>query len=346
MTDPETIARVLDAAQARRAQRRRFLKTAGTGAAAAGGLALLSSCFGGSNDDDSTENEPSPTPSPTVTPTSTVERDALRVALNLEYLEAQFYAFAAYGEGLPADLLTGSGTQGVVTGGRKVAFSDPVLAAQARELAADERAHVAFIRGLLGTAGQIAMPAINIDGGESGAFTAVARAAGLVPQTGTFDPYANDENFLLGAFVFEDVGVTAYKALIGSFYATDANVEATAGLLAAEAYHAGLIRTALYQKGLELPVLRASANQISNERDRLDGAAVVDGKDSKDFDQGITGSDANVANITPADGNGIAFSRTVGQVLNIAYQTTAQATRGGFFPAGINGDINSSSASG
>jgi hypothetical protein len=347
MTDPETIARVLDAAEMRRAQRRRFLQTAGTGVVAAGGLALLSSCFGGSSDDDSTENEPSPTPSPTPTPTSTVERDALRVALNLEYLEAQFYAYAATGEGLPADQLTGAGTQGTVTGGRRVAFSDPVIAAQARELAADERAHVAFIRGLLGTAGVIAMPAINIDGGATGAFSLAARAAGLVDATsGTFDPYASDENFLLGAFLFEDVGVTAYKALIGSFYATDANVEATAGLLAAEAYHAGLIRTALYQKGLDTPSLRTDAAKISDARDVLDGSAVVDGKDTKDFDQGVTGSDANVANIVPSDANGIAFSRTVGQVLNITYLNKAQATSGGFFPAGLNGDIKTSAASG
>ena len=342
MTDPETIARVLDAAETRRAQRRRFLQSAGTGVAAVGGLALLSSCFGTDSDDDSTENEPSPTPSPTPTPTSTVERDALRVALNLEYLEAQFYAYAATGEGLSADLLTGAGTQGTVIGGRRVAFSDPVIAAQARELAADERAHVAFIRGLLGTAGVIAMPALNIDGGATGAFTVAARASGLVDATsGTFDPYESDENFLIGAFIFEDVGVTAYKALIGSFYATDANVEAAAGLLAAEAYHAGLIRTALWQKGLEAPtrVLHASANQISDKRDDLDGTGT-----GRDSDQGITGSDPNTPNIVPADANGIAFSRTAGQILNIAYLNKASVTGGGFFPTGFNGDIKTSQA--
>jgi len=42
------------------------------------------------------------------------------------------------------------------------------------------------------------------------------------------------------------------------------------------------------------------------------------------------------------DGNAIAFSRTTGHVLNIVYLTPKKATSGGFFPAGVNGDINTS----
>jgi hypothetical protein len=41
----------------------------------------------------------------------------------------------------------------------------------------------------------------------------------------------------------------------------------------------------------------------------------------------------------PTDANGIAFSRTPGDVLNIVYLTAAAAQQGGFFPAGVNGTI-------
>jgi hypothetical protein len=51
------------------------------------------------------------------------------------------------------------------------------------------------------------------------------------------------------------------------------------------------------------------------------------------------------SNIVPADGNAIAFSRSPGQVLNIAYLNRMAVTRGGFFPAGVNGKINMSAAS-
>ncbi|MGJ3626843.1 ferritin-like domain-containing protein [Sphingomonas sp. MMS24-JH45] len=44
-----------------------------------------------------------------------------------------------------------------------------------------------------------------------GAFTAAARAAGVVGPNEIFDPFANDENFLIGAYLLTDVGVTAYR---------------------------------------------------------------------------------------------------------------------------------------
>lgn len=261
------------------------------------------------------------------------DADVLNFALNLEYLEAQFYAFAVNGAGLSNGDLTGVGNQGSVTGGRKVNFSDPAVAQYAREIAGDEVAHVQFLRKQLGSAA-VAQPAIDIGTDPNGAFSSAARAAGLVGPGQSFDPYANDENFLLGAFIFEDVGVTAYKGA-APLISNKTYLEAAAGILAVEAYHASIVRTTLYAKGLNAPTLRTSADKISNARDSLDGPS--------DLDQGISPK-GDKSNIAPLDANGIAFSRTTGQVLNIAYLTNMAATSGGFFPAGVNGTINMSAA--
>ncbi|HVF94152.1 MAG TPA: ferritin-like domain-containing protein [Sphingomonas sp.] len=318
---------ILERSEQRRTERRRFMKVAGGAVAAAGGLSMLAAC--GSDDDNA---GPPPVATPTPTPSAAqVDLDVLNFALNLEYLEATFYSYAAFGSPLSTASISGTGTPGTVTGGRKVAFTDPVVQQYALEIAADEVAHVNFLRSVLGSAA-VALPALNIDGGANGAFTAAARAAGLVPATGTFDPYASDENFLLGAYIFEDVGVTAYKGasplLVNKTY-----LEAAAGILAAEAYHAGLVRTVLYSKGLQTPSLRTSADAISNARDSLDGTS--------DLDQGITGT-ATASNIVPTDANGVAFSRTTSQVLNIVYLNRTAASSGGFFPAGLNGNIKTS----
>ena len=47
-------------------------------------------------------------------------------------------------------------------------------------------------------------------------------------------------------------------------------------------------------------------------------------------------------NIIPADGNGLAFGRTPGQVLNIVYLTPKVANSGGFYPHGVNGQLHTS----
>ena len=247
----------------------------------------------------------------------------LNFALNLEYLEAEFYLHDVYGHGLRAELTTGNGQRGRVVGGRQVNFATPAIRKYAEEIAWDEKNHVEFLRSALGSA-KVARPAIDI----RASFTAAARAAGLIGPGQTFDPYANENNFLLAAFIFEDVGVTAYKGA-APLIDNKTFLEAAAGILAVEAYHASTIRTSLYEKGLQ-----AAARKISGARDSLDG--------SSDIDQGI--GNPEHANIQPTDRNAIAYSRSAAQVLNVVYLTPRQVRQGGFFPDGVNGAINTSGA--
>ena len=99
----------------------------------------------------------------------------LNFALNLEYLEAEFYSYASFGEGLRDKDTGGKGTKGGVKGGRKVNFATPAVAKYAREIAMDEIDHVKFLRSALGSA-KVARPAIDIQT----SFTAAAQAAGLI----------------------------------------------------------------------------------------------------------------------------------------------------------------------
>lgn len=346
MKDEQSVLDLIEKAKARRDARRSFLRAAGGAAAMAGGLSLLAAC----DDDDDDDDAPTPTPSPTPTSGSVSEADVLNFALNLEYLEAQFYSYAAFGQGIAANLQTGSGTQGsVVTGSgagapRQVTFTDPIVAQYAREIAYDEIAHVAFLRTALGAAAA-AQPAINISGDASGAFTAAARAANVIGASESFDPYASDDNFLLAAYLFEDVGVTAYMGGV-QLLSTPAFIEAAAGIHAVEAYHAGLVRTLLYRRGATTASILTATTRISDARDTLDGTAetglLAQGGDR---DQGIAATTVGgqlQSNIVPTDANGIVFVRSPQQVLNIVYlNPNPSTTSGGFFPAGVNGTVRS-----
>lgn len=244
--------------------------------------------------------------------------DIFNFALNLEYLEAEFYQRAAYGTGLQASDVDGGGTPGTVAGGRKVPFSDPNIGKIAVELANDELAHVRTLRRALGS-NRVSRPAIDL----GLAFTFAARAAGLVGPNETFDAFAKDANFLLAAYIFEDVGVSAYLGG-GPLIADPRNLSGAARILAVEGYHAGAIRTQLYANGFY-----NQAQAITNARNSLNPGT--------NLDQGI--GDVNTANIVLTDPNtGVTPARTPQQVLNIVYlNSNTQPT--GFFPNGLNGTI-------
>ncbi|NMO55244.1 ferritin-like domain-containing protein [Actinoplanes sp. TBRC 11911] len=245
----------------------------------------------------------------------------LNFALNLEYLEGEFYSYAVHGHGLADNLTHGKGTRGDVTGGRQVPFKTPRIRQYAQEIAGDELGHVGFLRTALGSTA-VSRPAIDI----RNSFTAAARAAKLVGPHDTFDPYANENNFLLAAFLFEDVGVTAFKGA-APLITNKTYLEAAGGMLAAEAYHASMIRTSLFERDMA-PLVE----KLSNARNSLDGAV--------DDDQGIVRN--GTANIVPTDANGVVFSRSPGEILNIVYLTPDKADKGGFYPAGVNGELRTS----
>ncbi|MEA1083415.1 ferritin-like domain-containing protein [Sphingomonas sp. M6A6_1c] len=360
-TDTDSaLAAALDARVQRRSERRDFFRTAiGAMAVTAAGASALG--LAGAAEAQTT--------------TTYSDQDILNFALNLEYLEAQFYAFATGGAGLAATLLTGTGTQGAanVSGGAAVTFTDPVLARYAREIAADEVAHVTYLRTALGSSA-IAQPALDLSVGPNSAFSAAAVAAKLIAAGQTFNQYGSEENFLLGAYLFEDVGVTAYKGAAPLL--TKTYIEAAAGILAVEAYHAATIRGELFRRGsVAGSALITSASAISDARDSLDGGTDID----QGITPGVTAAPGQilptptptatatatptptptptptatptpvptfaVSNIVPADANSVAYSRTPNQVLNIVYLNAAAASAGGFFPAGLNGTIKAATAS-
>lgn len=240
-----------------------------------------------------------------------IDPDVLNFALNLEYLEAEYYLLGLTGMGL--DPARGSGGR-TVTGGSKVPFPSGSLIEQyAMEIAIDERDHVRFLRQALGDA---AVPIPDID------FQVAFNAIG-------FDPVANELNFLLGGFLFEDVGVTAYNG--GAPLITNKDfLSAAASILAVEAYHSGSVRTTLFALGQDDPSLIESANALSDARNSLNPGT--------NKDQGITddGTPEGNANIVPADEFALAFSRSVEEVLNIVY-LNPNTEPGGFFPNGLNG---------
>jgi hypothetical protein len=329
------------------------------------------------------------------TVTSYTDNDILNFALNLEYLEANFYYLAAFGTtidvassastaagagvlGINGVIGSGSGTTaGIVantgiTGAPasstyKVPFTNAAIAAYAVETAVEEGKHVAFLRSsaALGSLA-VSQPLLNLTPAN---FLAIATAA-KVPTSYNFNPYANDAFFLLGAYIFEDVGVSAYHGAAPLITGKTTVLPAAVGIHAVEAYHAGMVRTSIIANdtgtgitaGFPAGTLSTVTYLISQFRTTAAQAlpqSPANPEDPTVDDYGVgnasgsttpqtvtlNGSATTATQIVDAQQStqgapATSFARSTAQVLNIVTAgnaVNAGPAKGGFFPNGLNG---------
>jgi hypothetical protein len=211
----ESLERIVSSGLARR----EFAKRMIAGGAAAYGVATL----GGTAD---------------VLAQQITDFDVLNFALNLEYLEAEFYTVATSGQRIQdAGIgVSGKGRAGATTGGSKVSLDDRTMTI-AQMIALDEQAHVRLLRTALGNQA-VAKPSINL------------AALGL--------GFNNQAEFLTVAAIFEDVGVSAYA---GAAMLIDNStfLGAAAQIALTEGQHAGLLRLLASDNKLNVPPVDGKA---------------------------------------------------------------------------------------
>ncbi len=151
--------------------------------------------------------------------------DVLNFALNLEYLEAEFYAMATTGAPLSSSVTGGTS---MATGGNKVTFTDTYVQDTAMEIAQDELEHVKFLRSAIPS--PVSEPAINL----------AALGVG----------FASQAEFLTVARAFEDTGVSAYGGAATLLIPNPTYLQAAAQILATEALHAGNVRLSCILKNV------------------------------------------------------------------------------------------------
>ena len=154
--------------------------------------------------------------------TSLTDVDILNFALNLEYLEAEFYLKSTWNTTLVGiGVLSNGDTTGPTTGGKMVPnFASAPPAFLASALRTDEVNHVKFLRSALGSSA-VKKPAINLDALGFG--------------------FNNWTEFVKLSRIFEDTGVSAYNGAAGLIQ-NKTYLEAAARILGAEAEHTGAIR--------------------------------------------------------------------------------------------------------
>ena len=203
------------------ANRRNFLKGAGMTGLGLASAAMIGSKFGEG--------------SQKVEAASYSDADILNFALNLEYLEAEFYAMATYGSTLvELGVITSADESGPTTGGGKVPnFSSSPTAYIATALRENEIDHVLYLRSALGSAAA-KKPAINLNALGYG--------------------FSSVDSFLKLSRQFEDVGVSAYLGA-APLISSSTYLAAAGAILSTEAQHSGSIRLLCVMNAVTSPAV-------------------------------------------------------------------------------------------
>jgi hypothetical protein len=200
------------------ADRRKFMKQVGVTSLGVAAASIMGSSFLGK----------------AYASTAITDTDILNFALNLEYLEAEFYAVATLGQTLlQLKVLTSAQQSGLTTGGNMVSFGNSGLGFLGSALRMHEIDHVKYLRSALGTAA-VKKPTINLDALGYG--------------------FSDVDSFLKLSRQFEDVGVSAYLGA-APLITSKTYLAAAGAILATEAQHSGAIRLACIENNVTSPAV-------------------------------------------------------------------------------------------
>ncbi|PKI69124.1 hypothetical protein CRG98_010479 [Punica granatum] len=262
------------------------------------------------------------------------DADQVQFAMNLEFLEAEFFLYGAHGEGLDkfAPYLTKGGPPPV--GGRK-ANLDPLGFKIIEEFAYQEIGH---LRAIYTRVGGIPRPLLDISKENFAKLFDQAVGYKLVPP---FDPYANTINYLLATYVIPYVGLVSYVGTAPYLhnFTTKALV---AGLLGVESGQDAVTRTFLYErKDLKVLPYNLTVAELTDKMSKLRNRLAMCGiKDEGLIVPRELGAEGLIeTNILSADDYSLSYARTPQETLRTVYDTGDEHVPGGFYPHGANGRI-------
>ncbi|CAH9087348.1 unnamed protein product [Cuscuta europaea] len=268
------------------------------------------------------------------TPVYREDIDLIQFAGNLEFLEAEFFCWAAYGYGLDVlnpELANG----GPPPRGVKRANLDFLTRNIIREFCNQEIGHLRAIKSRVGL---FKRPLMDLSANTFAQLFDEALGCKLEPP---FDPYRDSINFMMASYVVPYVGMVGYVGANPNIrgYITK---RLLAGLLGNEAGQDAVIRMYLYERATRMvfPYRHTIADftiRISMLRNRLAACGV---KDEGLFVPPILGAEnRTTSNVLSEDAESLSYKRTPAEILRILYNTGDEHIPGGFYPEGGNGRI-------
>ncbi|KAK9665085.1 hypothetical protein RND81_14G089300 [Saponaria officinalis] len=259
--------------------------------------------------------------------------DLIEFALNVEYLEAEFFLHGALGHGLDkvAPHLAAGGPPPV---GPRKARLDPLVNSIVYQFGLQE---VGNIRAMKKVVKGFPRPRMNL----STIFAEAMDKAFGRPLMPPFEPYATTLHYLIGCYMIPLVGLTSYVDINSKLHSPHAQ-KLIGSLLAVESGQDAVIRTLMYERRLQrvypygIP-LQDFTIKISNIRNKLAKAGIRDEGLVVEPSLGAEGKSA--LNILSCDKDSMPYSRTPAEVLRIFYSSGDEHHKGGFFPDGAGGNI-------
>ncbi|KAI3934877.1 hypothetical protein MKW92_021453 [Papaver armeniacum] len=258
----------------------------------------------------------------------------LQFALNLEYLEAEYFLFGALGYGLDQvaqELAMG----GPPPKGAKKANLDDLAKRIIEEFGYQEVGHLRVIKS---TVGGYPRPLLDLSASNFAAIMDNAFGHHLEPP---FDPYANSVNYMLSSYLIPYVGLTGYVGM-NPFLNGYKIKRLLGGLLGVESGQDAVIRMYLYERSQELVhpynyTVAEFTTQISKLRNNLGRCGIKD--EGVIVPTNLGAENLTTSNVLSAMSDSKSYGRTPAEILRIVYGTGNEHVPGGFLPNGGDGKI-------